>query len=840
MLDGAAVLAAPALLPEMTGGTAEIDTSFGTLHGLYWLCANLANRRPLVLLVDDVQWADEASLRFLGVLARRLDALRVLVVLAQRPGPPREVVALCSDPQAELLALRALSVAGTQALLAEWSPDGRAELEFSHACEGATGGNPFLLSRLAAGLREQGVDFTDANAGQLAFAGAEAVRETVGATLVRLDASAVALAEAVAVLQDDVELALAAELAGIDRSDMAADTLARVGVLEDARPLRFVHAIVRDAVAARLSAGVRETLHARAAELLVARHADHDAVAVHLMATRPRGRPWVVDQLVSSARRALEQGAPETAVVRLRRALDEPPLADQEAAIVLDLARAENKLGRRESIEHFRRARELASDRSLRARATIELAWASGPAVDATVVEQLTREIAEADGDRELALELEAARLLVVQILALPDGETSAARARRRWAQLDGGTVAERLLLAQLAIGQMAVGGPARSAADFAERAVGDSGFEAVADGELSMMLAIIVLYKADRLDVADRVLARELRAAQQRGSLSGYALVCNFSAAVALRRGDLAAAEADARDGLDALPTDAWQRTQLMSALLDTLTETGRAAEAEAMLDAGGWRDELPDNRATNPLLASRARVRQAQGDHRRALDDALEAHRRMDRGSSAVDTNWNGWARIALLHSTLGDVEAAREAADEFLRLARRWDTPAVIGQALCTSGLTEGGSRGLELLRDAGDQLERSPARLLLAEALVAYGAALRRRGDRARAREPLRRGLDIASASGARPLAERARQELNATGLRVRRDAQTGVGALTPSERRVADHAATGATNPEIAQALFVTVKTIEMHLGNVYRKLDITTRSQLPRKLQTRR
>jgi DNA-binding CsgD family transcriptional regulator len=145
---------------------------------------------------------------------------------------------------------------------------------------------------------------------------------------------------------------------------------------------------------------------------------------------------------------------------------------------------------------------------------------------------------------------------------------------------------------------------------------------------------------------------------------------------------------------------------------------------------------------------------------------------------------------------------------------------------------------GNRGLELLRDAVDQLERSPARLLLAEALVAYGAALRRGGNRALAREPLRRGLDIASASGARPLTERARQELNATGLRVRRDAQTGVAALTPSERRVADHAATGATNPQIAQALFVTVKTVEMHLGNAYRKLDITTRSQLPEKLRT--
>ena len=229
---------------------------------------------------------------------------------------------------------------------------------------------------------------------------------------------------------------------------------------------------------------------------------------------------------------------------------------------------------------------------------------------------------------------------------------------------------------------------------------------------------------------------------------------------------------------------------------------------------------------------------MRHAQGDHRRALTDALDARRRMARGAGAVDINWDGWSRVALLHHTLGEPELARREADEFLALARRWDTPAAIGQALRTSGLVEGGRRGLALLGDAVEHLERSPARLLLADASVEHGAALRRAGDRALAREPLRRGLDIAVASGAQPLAERARQELSATGVRVRRDAQTGVAALTPSERRVADHAASGATNPQIAQALFVTVKTVEMHLGNTYRKLDITSRHQLAEQLQT--
>jgi len=118
-------------------------------------------------------------------------------------------------------------------------------------------------------------------------------------------------------------------------------------------------------------------------------------------------------------------------------------------------------------------------------------------------------------------------------------------------------------------------------------------------------------------------------------------------------------------------------------------------------------------------------------------------------------------------------------------------------------------------MRLLQDAVEHLARSPARLEHTRALIDHGAALRRRGDRTAARDPLRHGLDLAAARGAHPLAENARHELAATGIRIRRDAQTGIAALTASERRIIEHAAPGATNPQIAQALFITVKTVEM-------------------------
>src|SRR4051794_14006497 len=183
------------------------------------------------------------------------------MVLAHRPGAPRPVAGLAADPQTELLGLRALTLAGTRALLSEWSPEEPVEDEFALACERATGGNPFLLTRLAAGLSEQGVAFSAVNASRVSVAGAEAVRDAVAATLARLEPAAVALAQAVAVLGDGADLGLAEELAGIGAADAAAETLAQVGVLEDGRPLRFVHAIVRDAVIVRLPAAVRSALH---------------------------------------------------------------------------------------------------------------------------------------------------------------------------------------------------------------------------------------------------------------------------------------------------------------------------------------------------------------------------------------------------------------------------------------------------------------------------------------------------------------------------------------------------------------------------------------------------
>jgi DNA-binding CsgD family transcriptional regulator len=141
-------------------------------------------------------------------------------------------------------------------------------------------------------------------------------------------------------------------------------------------------------------------------------------------------------------------------------------------------------------------------------------------------------------------------------------------------------------------------------------------------------------------------------------------------------------------------------------------------------------------------------------------------------------------------------------------------------------------EGGERGLELLRESLSVLEASPARLEHARTLAEYGAALRRANRRAEAREPLRAALEWARPAGALAVARRAHEELEATGEKVRPLLEGGIDSLTPSERRVAALAAEGHTNREIAQSLFLSIKTVEGHLSNAYRKLDVSSRREL--------
>jgi DNA-binding NarL/FixJ family response regulator len=145
--------------------------------------------------------------------------------------------------------------------------------------------------------------------------------------------------------------------------------------------------------------------------------------------------------------------------------------------------------------------------------------------------------------------------------------------------------------------------------------------------------------------------------------------------------------------------------------------------------------------------------------------------------------------------------------------------------------------GGRKGIESLEQSTTVLADSGARLEHAKSLLELGAALRRAGHRTAAREALSGALDEAEICGAPPITEAAGAELRTAGFRPRRHRLTGVNALTPSERRIVEAAAGGATNREIAQSLFVTTKTVEVHLSSAFRKLGVSRRSELARQLK---
>jgi DNA-binding CsgD family transcriptional regulator len=258
---------------------------------------------------------------------------------------------------------------------------------------------------------------------------------------------------------------------------------------------------------------------------------------------------------------------------------------------------------------------------------------------------------------------------------------------------------------------------------------------------------------------------------------------------------------------------------------------EQSKLAEAEEIL-ANADSGELPDTARLLFLRDSSARLRLLHGDLEGGLAEMLDTGRRFESVGSRNPAfiAWRSPAALAL--HQLGEQDDARRLVREELELARTWGAPRALGAALRTAGLIDGGEHGLELLEEAVEVLSGSPAKLEHAKARTEFGAALRRANRRSQAREQLRQAVELATICGAASLAERAEQELLATGARPRRIALSGVDSLTPSERRVAELAATGPTNREIAQTLFVTQRTVEVHLTSIYRKLGISSRSQL--------
>ncbi len=841
VLSGAAELAASALgltLPA-TRTSAPLDAAFAVAHGLYWAVANLADSGPVVLLVDDAHWADSPSLRFLGYLSRRLDTLGVVVAVTIRAEEPDTDQALLAEIRNGVNAVHvepgALTDAGVAALASATLGVDIAPA-FAAACRDATGGNPFLLEELLSALAADGVTPDNAGAARVADLAPRTVASWILARIARLGSQpAVALARGVAVLGHQAELSHAAQLADLtlEEAARAADALSGVGILARGIPLAFSHPIVRTAVYRDLPPGELALAHRSAAELLRAQGASAERLAPHLLAVPPAGDARAVADLSSAASVALSRGAPDLAAWYLARAVAEPPLPQDTGDLLVRLGWAQILSGGEaaEGLRNTRAGLQRTESPVARAPLAVQLGRAvcivDGPAAAVAVLDEQQSSLRAqgADEDLLLGLEVEAASTGLLDERTAADG---AARLQG-FADLAGTTPSQRLGLVALAL-HGAFTGTRRSddVADIARRGVAEGAFlDDNGSTAPPVYMALYALIVSDATGLAHEFADQVVAVAREEGSAMGTRAAMTLRGLLELLTGRVAEAEADGRLGLAAEGVDEAMAMMTRWVLAGALAQRGELGEARMLLEET-CTPMLPNVAHFNPAFWVRAEMRLDAGDAAGALADIEEMLDRNARLGVAVPfvPYWPVAAQALLRLDRRGEAEALADAA---VTSARAWGSASHVGVALRCAGEVHGDAA---LLAEAVSVLSLSPARLEHARALVAYGSALRRSKLRAEAREPLREGFELARRCGATVLAEYAYEELRVAGARPRRLQFSGVDALTAAERRVATMAADGMSNREIAQALFVTGRTIEAHLGHVYKKLGITSRTEL--------
>jgi class 3 adenylate cyclase/DNA-binding CsgD family transcriptional regulator len=828
---------------ELTGSTAG-DVSFAVLHGLYWLAANIAARRPTAIVVDDLHWTDAPTLRWLSFLGRRLDGLPLLVVLGMRP-PEQSVetqllTELVSDPTALVIRPTALSEAGVASMV-EREFGVPPEPEFSSACYSATGGNPLFVRALVDALHGEGLAPAAESAARVREIGPEPVARAVSLRLSRLPEEANRFATAAAVLGDGADQRDVAALAEIDDNhlaSLAATWLSRADLLRVATPtVEFVHPVVRLSVYEAIQPAQRLQAHRRAAELLEASRAEPERVAAHLDLVPPAADPFVVDTLRVAADRALVRGAPEVAVRYLRRALAEPPSDEARTDTLRELGLAEQRVDVLAAAGHLQEALRAIEEPVRRARLALELGRSlfrlnRGPEA-VRVLEDAIKRLADDEPELRELLEAE-----LINSSGFDSDVIEVARERLVRVDEDAlvGEIGGAVMAATLRYFDSRRGVNREAVAALAEPKILGALIESMPSVAISCAATALMFAEYD--DALDHFFEAVMAAARKRGELVTLSNMLCFRGLTHAQRGDLESAVQDLRESDELVRYLPSQQGAIYyhSYLADVLTNRGELEEAEQSLAQLGLAEEVAESGHLVFFLGARGWLRYALRDFAGSASD----FRRLGRCMEAFDMHnpavlaWRSHLALALL--ALKQREEALGLAREEVELARSWGAPRPLGVALRALGIVEGGSEGIETLRESLAVLEHSSAKLERARTAVALGAALRRSNTRAQARELLKEGLDVAVRSGAQPLVEQAEAELAATGARPRRLLLSGVESLTASERRVATFAAEGLSNKDIAQALFVTTKTVEVHLGNVYRKLGIGSRTELPHAL----
>ncbi len=830
--DGPAAGLAEALVDPRLDHQAWSLTSLD--YALSWVLENLTEHTPLLLAVDDVQWADGGSLQVLDLLSARLPCCPVVLVMARRTGEAtvRSDIVDRISSRATLLTPLPLSVTGVETMRrAVTTAPGMAEVSSSEVHR-LTGGVPFLVRELLRSGRGP--------SGSAPASVVDSVRERLG----RLGDPAVEIARTVALLGDEATFDALADLCGLTVAELAdpLETLTDSDIVTVGMWRAWTsHPLVSEAILAPLTPSERSDRHRLAAEYLGKLDRPAQVVASHLVHTLPDEDATVVALLRAAAEESLESGVPQVAATQLLRAVGETRPEATDPGLLTLAATAHMRAGLiAEAFDLWRRALDRMQSAEDRAVCLADMG-------DAQMTLGL-RDAARASYQKAAGLLAEAGHDSSSQVVrfllarmgmaqALFDGAHGVMRdalADAADQPVSEDTHSDRLLFALAASALAFEGRDSGMARMLALRALGDGRLleEETCDGK-GYYIVTGVLAWTDSFTENLAAVDAAVEDSHRRGSAMGFATASFCRGFAHLRRGGLREAVTDL-DAALAMRSRGWKE----------YVETATAGLAFAHVGLGHHEEalalepELRELAKADELLSALPRmaaglVRATHGDHQQALLDYRAAARLLE--PHATNPALGEWRELAAWSlGALGRRAEAQVLAAEAVAQAREWGAPRTMGFALRTLGNLVAPAEGITHLREAMRLFESCEAGFYLARVRLDLGTLLvGSASTRAEGMELLQQALEQGREADLPPIVRRAARVLVQHGIRVAEPVDSPLSQLTSGERRVVELAATGRTNRRIAQELFVTVKAVEWHLSNAYRKLGISSRAQLP-------
>ncbi len=790
------------------------------------LLAAYAEQQPLLLVLDDIQWFDAPSSEALRFALRRLDADPIAAILAVREGHR----SLLDGTEIESVALAGLNATDARVLRADLPEAATQRLV------AATGGNPLALLQLAAdpeelALAPEGAPVlvsTRLSAAYLRRASAldDDTRKSLLLAAASDSGDLLLLSRAARIVGVDLEVLLAAETAGL--------VTVAFGRVE------FQHPLIRSAVYSDATVGARREAHRALAAVLPDR--DLDRRAWHLAAAAVGSDETAAIALEQAALHSLERGGYASAAAAFERAARLTDDAQRRARLLVHAAEATWDAGNADEAQRLLEEVRGVADRTPATKLDAErlaghIAINRGPVMDGHAILAAAAELAVGemhDAEDAIAMLADAATACFLAC----DMPAFAATARRTTEILPASaSPATRLRAATITGVERIIGGDAGAGADALREAVAiaDSHQELFEDPALLQWLAMGPLFLR-QAQVGRAHVELALTRARERAAIGSLAMMLGLSARDQAAGDGCRLGEATYREAIS-LSRESDQRTCLVFALSGLAwlqARQGREPEcranaAEALALAG----ELGARLHALWSLTALGELELALGRPSEALAH-FEQQRELAEASAIRDVDLWPAAEMVDAYLRLGRDEDAQRLTAEFREAAEAKGQPWALARALRCQAMIAPKDEFPALFEEALRQTAQTPDVFEFGRTCLGYGERLRRSRNRVLARAQLRRAEELFTAIDARPWAQRARAELEATGETLRTGEPNTVDELTPQELQIAVLLASGRTTREAAAALFLSPKTIEYHLRHVYLKLGIHSREQLAR------